>query len=94
MSVHRRKWPCKAAAFITGEDFWRGIVAIIGFPAYSGKSDRARKRWFGFAFPWIWQVRRRRPCCRKCYRLIRTELLVQLVSEHAARVSRASSPRC
>ena len=26
----------RAAAFITGEDFWRGIVAIIGIPAFLG----------------------------------------------------------
>ena len=42
----------RAAAFITGEDFWRGIVAIIGFLLFWEVGSRS-EAWFGFAFPWI-----------------------------------------
>ena len=45
----------RAAAFITGEDFWRGIVAIIGFLLFWEVGSRS-EAWFGFAFPWISQI--------------------------------------
>lgn len=45
----------KAAALITGEDFWRGIVSIIAFMAFWEVGSRSES-WFGFAFPWVSQV--------------------------------------
>src|SRR5262245_56954443 len=45
----------RAAAFITGEDFWRGVVAILVFLLFWAVGSRS-VAWFGFAFPWISQI--------------------------------------
>ncbi len=45
----------KVVNFITGEDFWRGIVAILAFLAFWEVGSRS-EQWFGFAFPWVSQV--------------------------------------
>lgn len=45
----------KAICFITGEDFWRGVVAIIVFLIFWETGSRSQA-WFGFAFPWVSQV--------------------------------------
>jgi NitT/TauT family transport system permease protein len=49
------RYVLKATKFITGEDFWRGVVAIIVFFILWEIGSRS-KLWFGFAFPWISQV--------------------------------------
>jgi sulfonate transport system permease protein len=49
------KWPLNAAAFITGEDFWRGIVAVVVFLVFWEIGSRSEAL-FGFAFPWVGQV--------------------------------------
>ncbi len=45
----------KVVTFVTGEDFWRGIVAILAFLAFWEVGSRSES-WFGFAFPWVSQV--------------------------------------
>lgn len=45
----------KATNFITGEDFWRGIVAILAFLAFWEVGSRSQAL-FGFAFPWVSQI--------------------------------------
>jgi len=45
----------KVAAFITGEEFWRGGVAILAFLVFWEVGSRSQV-WFGFAFPWVSQV--------------------------------------
>jgi len=45
----------KATSFITGEEFWRGVVAIIVFFIFWEVGSRS-EAWSGFAFPWISQV--------------------------------------
>jgi len=45
----------KSVAFIVGEDFWRGIVAIIVFLIFWEAGSRSQA-WFGFAFPWVSQI--------------------------------------
>lgn len=45
----------KAGAFITGEEFWRGIVAVLAFLIFWEAGSRSVS-WFGFAFPWISQI--------------------------------------
>jgi NitT/TauT family transport system permease protein len=45
----------KVAAFVSGEDFWRGIVAIIAFLIFWEVGSRSTA-WFGFAFPWVSQI--------------------------------------
>jgi NitT/TauT family transport system permease protein len=49
------KLPLKAAAFITGEDFWRGIVAVTVFLILWEIGSRSEAL-FGFSFPWVGQV--------------------------------------
>lgn len=43
------------AAFVTGEDFWRGGIAIIAFLLFWQAGSRSVE-WFGFAFPWVSQI--------------------------------------
>jgi NitT/TauT family transport system permease protein len=45
----------KAAGFVVGEDFWRGIVAILAFLIFWEAGSRSLS-WFGFAWPWISQI--------------------------------------
>jgi NitT/TauT family transport system permease protein len=45
----------KAAGFVTGEEFWRGIVAILAFLIFWEAGSRSLS-WFGFAWPWISQI--------------------------------------
>jgi len=45
----------KAALFITGEEFWRGIVAIVAFLIFWEVGSRSASL-FGIAFPWVSQV--------------------------------------
>jgi NitT/TauT family transport system permease protein len=48
-------WSLKAGGFVTGEDFWRGIVAILAFLMFWEAGSRSLS-WFGFALPWISQI--------------------------------------
>ena len=59
----------KAASFITGEDFWRGIVAIFVFLVFWEVGSRS-EAWFGFAFPWISQIPPPTAVMVEMYRLI------------------------
>ena len=45
----------KIITFIAGEEFWRGIVAIIVFLLFWETGSRSLS-WFGFEFPWISQI--------------------------------------
>jgi NitT/TauT family transport system permease protein len=45
----------KVAAYITGEDFWRGCVAVLAFLLFWQAGSRSVD-WFGFAFPWVSQI--------------------------------------
>lgn len=45
----------KVTAFAAGEDFWRGIVAVLAFLVFWEVGSRS-EAWFGFAFPWISQI--------------------------------------
>lgn len=53
------KWSLAAArktvGFAVGEDFWRGIVAILAFLMFWEAGSRSLS-WFGFAWPWISQI--------------------------------------
>ena len=82
------------AAFITGEDFWRGIVAIIGFLLFWEIGSRS-EAWFGVAFPWVSQVpaaygRRAGDVAADSG----AELLAQRLSQHCCACSKAFSPQC
>jgi len=59
----------KAAAFVTGEDFWRGIVSIIAFLVFWEAGSRSES-WFGFAFPWVSQVPPPTAVLQEVFRLI------------------------
>jgi len=63
------KWPLRAAAFITGEDFWRGIVAIVVFLLLWEIGSRSEAL-FGFPFPWVGQVPAPSAVLKEIYRLI------------------------
>jgi sulfonate transport system permease protein len=63
------KWPLKVAAFITGEDFWRGIVAVIVFLVLWEIGSRSEAL-FGVAFPWVGQVPAPSAVLKEMYRLI------------------------
>src|ERR1700690_182622 len=45
----------KAANFIPGDEFWRGIFAIIAFLLFWEAGSRSLS-WFGFPFPWVSQI--------------------------------------
>ena len=45
----------KIASLVKGDDFWRGIVAVIGFLIFWEVGSRSHA-WLGFAFPWVSQV--------------------------------------
>jgi NitT/TauT family transport system permease protein len=45
----------KTGSFIVGEDFWRGVVAVIVFLLFWETGSRSLG-WFGFAFPWVSQI--------------------------------------
>jgi sulfonate transport system permease protein len=45
----------KAVIFITGEDFWRGIVSISAFLLFWEVGSRSESL-FGYAFPWVSQI--------------------------------------
>jgi len=59
----------KTTTFITGEDFWRGIVAILVFVALWETGSRSQA-WFGFAFPWVSQIPPPSAVLYEMYRLI------------------------
>ncbi len=63
------KWPLKAAAFITGEDFWRGIVAVAVFLVLWEIGSRSEAL-FGFSFPWVGQVPAPSAVLKEMHRLI------------------------
>ena len=63
------KWPIKAAAFITGEDFWRGIVAVTVFLILWEIGSRSEAL-FGVAFPWVGQVPAPSAVLKEMHRLI------------------------
>ena len=44
------KWSFNVSSFVFGEDFWRGIVAIIVFLLFWELGSRSEAL-FGFAFP-------------------------------------------
>ncbi len=64
-----RDFARKAANFIVGEDFWRGVVAIIVFLMFWETGSRSQS-WFGFAFPWVSQVPPPTAVLQEMYRLI------------------------
>ncbi len=45
----------KVSSFVFGEDFWRGIVAIVVVLIFWEVGSRSETL-FGFAFPWVGQV--------------------------------------
>jgi NitT/TauT family transport system permease protein len=59
----------RAISFIAGEDFWRGIVAVIVFLALWEAGSRSQA-WFGFAFPWVSQVPPPTAVAKEMFRLI------------------------
>lgn len=59
----------KATNFITGEDFWRGIVAIMVFLAFWEVGSRSQTL-FGFAFPWVSQIPPPSAVFQEMYKLI------------------------
>jgi len=59
----------RAISFIAGEDFWRGIVAVIVFLALWEAGSRSQA-WFGFAFPWVSQVPPPTAVATEMFRLI------------------------
>ncbi len=59
----------KATKFITGEDFWRGIVAIIVFFILWEIGSRS-KEWLGYALPWVSQIPAPTAVFREMYILI------------------------
>ena len=63
------KWPLKAAAFITGEDFWRGIVAVAIFLVLWEIGSRSEAM-FGFAFPWVGQIPPPSAVLKEMHRLV------------------------
>jgi NitT/TauT family transport system permease protein len=66
------KWSFKVSSFIVGEDFWRGIVAIIVFLIFWEIGSRSEAL-FGFAFPWVGQVPAPSAVLKEIYRLIRSQ---------------------
>ena len=63
------KWPLNAAAFITGEDFWRGIVAVAIFLVFWEIGSRSETL-FGFAFPWVGQIPPPSAVLKEMHRLV------------------------
>ncbi|MGA7530199.1 MAG: hypothetical protein WBW11_23630, partial [Pseudolabrys sp.] len=63
------KWSFKVSSFVFGEDFWRGIVAIIVFLIFWEVGSRSETL-FGFAFPWVGQVPAPSAVLNEIYRLI------------------------
>ncbi|MGB8395751.1 MAG: hypothetical protein WCE27_19350, partial [Pseudolabrys sp.] len=59
----------KVFSFVVGEDFWRGIVAIIVFLIFWEVGSRSETL-FGFAFPWVGQVPAPSAVLKEIYRLI------------------------
>jgi NitT/TauT family transport system permease protein len=59
----------KASNFIFGEDFWRGIVAIIVFLLLWELGSRSQAL-FGYAFPWVSQIPAPSAVSVEMYRLI------------------------
>ncbi len=59
----------KTTSFVTGEDFWRGIVAIVVFLIFWETGSRSQS-WFGFAFPWVSQIPPPTAVLQEMYRLI------------------------
>ena len=59
----------KTTSFVIGEDFWRGVVAIIVFLIFWETGSRSQS-WFGFAFPWVSQVPPPTAVAQEMYRLI------------------------
>lgn len=55
MAAAGRAMSSKAASFILGDDFWRGVVSIAAFLVFWEIGSRSQA-WFGFAFPWVSQV--------------------------------------
>ena len=45
----------KVVTFISGEQFWRGVLSIVVFLIFWEVGSRSQA-WFGFAFPWVSQV--------------------------------------
>ena len=59
----------KATKFITGEDFWRGVVAIIIFFILWEIGSRS-KDWLGYALPWVSQIPAPTAVFREMYILV------------------------
>ena len=59
----------KVASFVTGENFWRGIVAVIAFLIFWEVGSRSLAL-FGFAFPWVSQVPPPTAVAKEMFRLI------------------------
>ena len=45
----------RLTGFIAGDEFWRGVVAIVVFLIFWEAGSRSHA-WFGFSFPWVSQV--------------------------------------
>jgi NitT/TauT family transport system permease protein len=45
----------KVGGFLVGEDFWRGVVAIVAFLIFWEAGSRSSS-WLGFALPWISKI--------------------------------------
>src|SRR6476619_4938111 len=63
------KWSFKVSSFVFGEDFWRGIVAIIVFLLFWELGSRSESL-FGLAFPWVGQIPAPSAVLKEIYRLI------------------------
>lgn len=63
------RYTTKAMKIITGEDFWRGIVAIIVFFILWEIGSRS-KDWLGYALPWVSQIPAPTAVFREMYVLV------------------------
>jgi NitT/TauT family transport system permease protein len=59
----------RLATFVTGDEFWRGIVSIVAFLIFWEVGSRSHS-WFGFAFPWVSQVPAPSAVCVELFKLI------------------------
>jgi sulfonate transport system permease protein len=62
-------WSHKVTSFVIGEDFWRGIVAIVVFLILWEIGSRFEAL-FGYPFPWIGQVPPPSAVLKEVWRLI------------------------
>ena len=63
------RYTTRAMGVITGEDFWRGVVAIIIFFILWEIGSRS-KDWLGYALPWVSQIPAPTAVAREMYILV------------------------